>query len=212
MKKESSKVLDIFCVILIIAIVILGALYGVRSFNYYSLNEDIKNLTQISDCIYSEVEVSEEELAVTEDLMSRLPQSLMNEFLEHNGKVIIVDDLDGDIVGKTLVSMKGDMTIYIESGFEFDALLHEFGHVYLHLYPKAMNQRFRNIYEQEAKSLVTAYYGDAPYYYKDKTEYFAQAFQTVLYLGGNDIQEAAPATFNFMSALINDMFNEKEAM
>ena len=63
MKKESSKVLDIFCVILLIAIVILGALYGVRSFNYYSLNEDIRNLTQISDCIYSEVEVSEEELA-----------------------------------------------------------------------------------------------------------------------------------------------------
>lgn len=167
-----------------------------------------KELTQINDYLYVESDVSDEEIETAQTLVGYLPPSLFQDFRNVNGRVIIVSDLKGDTVGRTEISRNDDITIYIKNEYSFDALLHEFGHVYLHNHPEAMNEEFKKLYETEAKSLVTAYYGDSPYYYEDENEYFAQAFQTVLCMRGYDTQEAAPDTFNYMIDIFQNLFNE----
>lgn len=165
-----------------------------------------KVINQHNEYLYVESGCSEEEIEKIVGLVGCLPKKFFNDFIKDNGKIILVSDLKGDCVGSTEVDSES-IKIYIKDGFVFDALIHEFGHVYLHYNP--MEDTFNELYKTEAKSLVNAYYGDCPYYYKDKEEYFAQAFQTVFIMSGNDTQEAAPNTFRYMTELIQSMFSEE---
>lgn len=166
-------------------------------------------IKRVNEYISIEDGCSTSDLETIQTLLGYLPPALFEAFREENGQIIIVSDLKGDCIGSTEITDEG-ITIYMKDGYEFDVLMHEFGHVYLHFNPEQMNDTFKELYEIESKSLVNAYYGDSPYYYSDETEFFAQAFQTVLVMGGHDTQEAAPKTFSYMTELITSMFNQNK--
>lgn len=160
----------------------------------------------INEYLYCEKGCSDDEIEEILTLIGYLPPSLLDKFKQENGTIILVSDLKGGCIGSTEIE-PDNITIYIQDGYVFHALIHEFGHIYLHFHP--MEEEFKELFKTEAKSLITAYYGDSPYYYNNEKEYFAQAFQTVLCMGGHDTQKAAPDTFCYMSRLIGEMFDEK---
>lgn len=171
--------------------------------SYYVKNGEIR---QVQDYIYMEDGCSDSELEKIQQLVGYLPPVLMDKFLSENGRVILVNELKGNSIGNTEIT-KDSITIYIRNEYVFDALMHEFGHVYLHFY--GMDDEFEDIWKTEAKSLVKAYYGDGSYYSEDEVEYFAQAFQTVICMSGYDTQEAAPKTFSYINGLMSQMLAEK---
>lgn len=170
----------------------------------YQCRKDIQ-IKQVNEYLYIEEDCSKEELEQAQSLLGYVPTSLFEDFRSENGKVILVSNLKDNCIGSTEINEKG-ITIYIKRDYAFDALLHEFGHVYLHFHP--MEEDFKELYKTEAKSLVKSYYGDCPYYYSDEIEYFAQSFQTVLIMRGYDTQDAAPKTFSYMIDLIKELYIE----
>lgn len=202
----SKRIFDLFLIWVWSAIIIVTVFcINKKPTTMYQSREDAQ-IVQVNEYLYMEQGCSDSEVEKIQTLLGYLPQSLFEDFRNENGRVILVSDLKDNCIGSTEINDEG-ITVYIKNEYVFDALIHEFGHVYLHFHP--MEDEFKELYETEAKSLVNSYYGDCPYYYSDETEYFAQAFQTVLVMGGYDTQEAAPKTFSYMSGLIKDMFNEK---
>lgn len=199
----SKKIANFLLILIYTAIIVCVALcIKIDNHSMYQSNKD-KEINKYNEYLYIETGCSEEEANEIIELVGYLPPAFFNDFIKDNGKIVLVSELKGSCIGSTEIDSK-EIRIYIKDGYVFDALIHEFGHVYLHYNP--LEDEFTELYETEAKSLVNAYYGDAPYYYTDKVEYFAQAFQTVFVMGGNDTQDVAPNTFKYMSDLINEMY------
>ena len=150
---------------------------------------------------------SNAEVETIQRFIGYLPKPFLKEFKARNGRVILVSDIRGNYCGLTKIT-NNSIKIYIEDGYTSDCILHEFGHVFDNFYP--IGDDFKEIYETEAKSLVNAYYGDCPYFYSNETEYFAHAFQTVIYARGYDIQDVAPKTFSYVMSLIEKRFGKME--
>ena len=170
--------------------------------------EDISQYKQANEYVYCDKDVSDSVIDEVNGLMNQVPNKLAETFKEHNGKVVVTSNLEDKNIGKTIIDEKTrDVTIYIQPNDIDYSLLHEFGHVYLD-YNDIDEDEFNSIFKEEAKSLVTAYYGDegnVDYYYNDETEYFAEAFQTVLAMGGHDTLNSAPKTFEYMTSIITDL-------
>ena len=194
MKQKISNLLLVWSAVLIVVVLCINK----KPDTMYQSRKDVE-IVQINEYLYMEQGCFDSEVEKVQTLLGYLPQSLFEDFRNENGKVILVSDLEDNCIGSTEISDEG-ITIYIKNEYVFDALIHEFGHVYLQFYP--MEDEFKKIYETEAKSLVNAYYGDSPYYYSNEVEYFAQAFQTVVCMRGYDTQDAAPQTFSYMNDLI----------
>lgn len=171
--------------------------------------EDISQYKQVNEYVCCDKDVSNDVINSVNELMNKVPYKLADTFKEHNGKVVVTSNLENKNIGKTIIDDKTkDVIIYIQPKNIDYSLLHEFGHVYL-AYNNIDKDEFHSIFKEEAKSLVTAYYGEegnVDYYYDDETEYFAQAFQTVLMLGGHDTLNSAPKTFDYMTSIITDLY------
>lgn len=189
-----------------VLVVICIFLCTIRSPTMYQSRKDV-SIVKVNNYLYKEEDCSDTEVEKIKETLGYLPKSFLKDFKDKGGKIILVSDLKGDCVGSTEIN-KDSIVVYIEDGYVFNSLIHEFGHVYLHFNP--MEEDFKEIYEAEAKSLVEAYYGvGESYAYSNEVEYFAQAFQTVLCMGGHDTQNAAPKTFSYMTDLITEMFKRK---
>lgn len=201
MKKE---IVDRALILVIIACIFVAVLCIFKEPSTYYVKHG--EITQVTNHIYMEDGCSDSEVEKIQQLTGYLPQTLIDKFSSENGKVILVNEVKGKCIGSTEINNEG-ITIYIQSGYVFDALIHEFGHVYLHFY--GLQDDFKEVFETEANSLVKAYYGDGSYYTEDEVEYFAQAFQTVICMSGYDTQEAAPKTFSYINNLMKEMIAEK---
>ena len=201
-----QKIVTLLTVLVWFSVMVVAILcINKESVSMYESRKDTQ-IVQVDEYLYMEQGCSDTEIEMIQTLLGYLPQSFLKEFEQKNGKVILVSDLKGNCIGHTEID-KNSITIYINDNYAFDALIHEFGHVYLHFHP--MEDDFREIYKTEAKSLVNAYYGDSPYYYSNEVESFAQAFQTVVCMRGYDTQDAAPKTFSYMNDLIKSMLVNK---
>lgn len=203
-KRDTDKPLNCSLILVCVGIVILTACLVYSRSNLFYQSCKGSQIEHVQGFIYKEKSCSDKEVKLLKTLTDGLPKVLMNKFKDKHGKVIIVKDLKGDCVGDTNIT-RNNITVYIKEGYVFDILIHEFGHIYLHYNP--MDKEFEDIYKTEAKSLVKAYYGDEPYYYTDKTEFYAQAFQTVYCMRGKDTQKAAPKTFKYMTNVLNHLYD-----
>lgn len=201
---KSDKALKIvFGVVLILFIVIL--VYKCISWfkASYDLDMYVKNanIQQLNDYLYIEEGCSLDEAELTEEFINALPDSFWNDFRNDNGTIYILKNIPIDnVIGRTELKTN---TIYIKDGYVFFALAHEFFHYYLHNNP--IND-FTDIYEEEAKDFIEAYYGeDSEYYYNDEEEYLCQLFQTVFVIGREDKLGVAPKSWNFMVDIIDAM-------
>lgn len=194
---------DIFLVFLSVVLgfaITLGISYAVRD-----TPVKVGETEHVEGIIYKEVGCPGKDVPEIKRLMGYLPPALLDKFQSKGGTIVIVNDLPGKIIGRT-ESTDDSIVVYIEEGYAFQSFLHEFGHVYLDFY--ALGEDFNKIFTEEAELLVKAYYGiDECNATVDEIEYFAQAFQTVVYLG-EDTQEAAPKTFDYISGLVSDMVSE----
>ena len=164
----------------------------------YVKNADIQ---QLNDYLYIEEGCSLDEAELTEKFINALPDSFWNDFRNDNGTIYILKNIPIEsVIGRTELKTN---TIYIKDGYVFYALAHEFFHYYLH--NNSIND-FTDIYKEEAKDFIEAYYGeDSEYYYNDEEEYLCQLFQTVFVIGREDKLGVAPKSWNFMVDVIDAM-------
>ena len=192
------KVLDISLVVLgliLIAINIIGLFMK-------GFNNNNNNYIKATDHIYYSVGVNDEEVAEVQSYIDSLPQCIQKDFVgDGRGVVYLVDSLPDKIKGQAVAE---DKAVYIVSGYERDHLYHEFAHLYLHDNP--FGDDFEKIYEEEAKQMITAYFGDEEYQYSNSTEFYCTAWNIVFTLGGNDVYDVAPKTFEYFTNLFIELY------
>lgn len=71
---------------------------------------------------------------------------------------------------------------------------------------------FDNLYEEEGRTLITEFYGEADvnYWLEDETEYWCQAFQTVR-VANEQVSGVAPKTYAYFADIFNQLYSEKSA-
>lgn len=188
-----NSIIIILCIVLV-SIISIGVLKNISSKNDY---------LQVYDHIYIEEGLNKESADVIRQYIDILPQCIKQHFIgEGDWKVYVVTSLPDKIKGQTVIE---DKCIYIVSGYEFDILLHEFAHIYLHENP--YSEDFVDIYNTEAKAMIEAYYGtDSEYHYSNPTEFYCSAWNIVYMMQGNDEYGVAPKTFAYFSTLFNKLY------
>lgn len=161
---------------------------------------------QVDKYIYAQGDISDKEIARAENYVEALPNELLSYFADKGWKVIITDDIDGAVIGRTIPS---DKVVLIKQGYVLQALWHEFGHMYLMNHPYGND--FDDLYKEEGKALITAFYGedDVKYCLEDETEYFCQAFQTVRFVN-EQVTSVAPKTYAYFADIFNKLYNQEE--
>lgn len=155
---------------------------------------------QVTEHVYAENNLNTD---IVQHYIDILPECLKQHFTgDGDWKVYVVSSLPDNVKGQTVIE---DKSVYIVSGYEFDLLLHEFAHVYLHENP--LGSEFEKIYEEEALQMIEAYWGTASeYHYSNSIEYYCTAWNIVFTLGGNDTMDVAPKTFSYFTELFNKLY------
>lgn len=192
-QKVLNSIIIILCVVLV-SIILIGVFKSISS---------KKDYIQVSDHIYIEEGLSKENADTIQQYIDILPQCLKQYFIsEGDWSVYLVTSLPDKIKGQTIIEEK---RVYIVSGYEFDCLLHEFAHIYLHENP--YNEDFIDIYNAEAQVMIEAYYGmESEYHYSNPVEFYCTAWNIVYMMQGNDEFGIAPKTFDYFSSLFNEIY------
>lgn len=158
---------------------------------------------QVNDFIYTNCDVDDKELVTATNYVETLPSELLIYFTEDSWKICIVDDISGNVIGRTLPDTK---EILIKQGYVTQALYHEFGHMYLMTHE--IDDDFKEVYEEEAQVLLEKFYGndDIDYYLNDMVEYYCQAFQTVR-LASDKVAGVAPKTWSYFNEIFTQLYN-----
>ena len=191
---DKQKVLNsiiIFLCVVLVSFILIGVL------------NSKKDYIKVTDHIYIEEGLNRESADTIQQYIDILPQCIKQYFIdEGDWKVCVVNSLPNMIKGQTVIEEK---CVYIVSGYEYDLLLHEFAHIYLHKNP--FDGDFEEIYKQEAKAMIEAYYGmDSEYHYSNSTEFYCTAWNIVYMMQGNDQFGVAPKTFDYFSTLFNELY------
>lgn len=165
------------------------------------------NCEKVDSYIYADGAVSDDEITLAESYVEALPSELLSYFTDNNWKVVITSDIDNKVIGRTIPSEK---VVLIKEGYVFQALWHEFGHMYLMQHP--YDSSFDNLYEEEGRTLITEFYGEADvnYWLEDETEYWCQAFQTVR-VANEQVSGVAPKTYAYFADIFNQLYSGKSA-
>lgn len=100
--------------------------------------------------------------------------------------------------------------IRVTVGSEFDAEKEKFRYISKSL--GVYKTSFDNLYEEEGRTLITEFYGEADvnYWLEDETEYWCQAFQTVR-VANEQVSGVAPKTYAYFADIFNQLYSEKSA-
>lgn len=157
---------------------------------------------QASDHVYTKGNIKAEDVSNVENCIDCLPPVLRTKFLEEGWNVYITNNIEGKVVGKTVIE---DKAVYIKAEYIHQELMHEFYHIYLHEHP--IGDDFKELYESEAKDMMLAYFGeDSEYKYSDITEFYCSAAGVVGVLQGVDKLNVAPKTFAYFTELFNKLY------
>lgn len=183
-----------------IAYVVAGIMlvFGVVKF----LTPDTSSYEQASDHIYTKGNIKSEDVALAENFIEILPPVIKTKFLEEGWIVCITNNIEGKVVGRTVLE---DKAVYIKAEYIHQELMHEFYHIYLHEHP--VGDDFKELYESEAKDMMLAYFReDSEYKYSDITEFYCSAAGVVYLLEGVDKLNVAPKTFAYFTELFNKLY------
>lgn len=164
---------------------------------------------KVTDCIYIENGLNMDEVNTAQNYLDCMPECIRTKFTDGGWKIIIARKIGRgrqyDVAGHTSIE---DKTVYIVSGHVYDCLLHEFAHIYLDEHP--YGDDFLEVFEKEAKAMVTAYFSDFDYYYTDPVEFYCTAW-TVVNFRKKDYLGVAPQTFAYFTDLFNRLYGIEEA-
>lgn len=157
---------------------------------------------QASDHVYTKGNIKAEDVSKVENCIDCLPPVLKTKFLEEGWIVCITNNIEGKVVGRTVLE---DKAVYIKAEYIHEELVHEFYHIYLYEHP--IGDDFKELYESEAKDMMLAYFGDdSEYKYSDVTEFYCSAAGVVGMLQGVDKLNVAPKTFAYFTELFNKLY------
>lgn len=191
------KLLDKIIVFLsLVLVVTIGTLIVKASSN--------REYIQITKHIYIEEGIDKNKADIVQQYIDILPECIKQYFTGNEiGKVYVVSSLDGDVKGHCEYDTK---EIWIVADYEFDCLLHEFAHIYLH--QKGVSADFVDIYNEEAKSMIEAYWGtSSEYHYSNPEEFYCTAWNIVFTMQGTDKLDVAPKTFAYFSDLFDELYS-----
>lgn len=163
---------------------------------------------KVTDYIYTENGINSNEVDCAEQYLSCMPECIQTKFTDGGWKIVIVNNIgrynQNTIAGHTSIE---DKTVYIAANYLYDCLLHEFAHIYLDEHP--YGDDFLEIYEKEAKAIVTAYYSNFDYYYTDPVEFYCTAW-TIVNFRKEDYLGVAPETFAYFTDLFNRLYGTEQ--
>lgn len=160
---------------------------------------------KVSENVYVEDGVDKEGVDYIQQTIARMPDVIKEKFTDGGWNVIvkkseIADGYEKTVIGETI---KEEKTVYVLEGWEGISLIHEFGHIYLDEHP--YDDKFLEIYEKEAKSLIDAYDFGESYYSSDSVEYFCEAWKLVL-IHREEVKEVAPETYEYFADLFDELY------